>query len=409
MKGLASLMLWKQKTHKEIDKTIDKALQANLDLNNVIGHPSTKLNPVLSKRLTEYHHPWIKACLENANNIGCHTLEYSEEAFNGTQDLERQCIRICAEEIFAAESDTIDGYISTGGTESNLQALWSYRNYFKNVCGASMDKIAVLFSEDTHYSVPKACDILQITPIKLSVDTTTRMLCPSNVETVIDHLQQLGKEYFIWVANLGTTMFGSIDQIDPVVKVLSQRTQHFHIHIDAALGGFLYPFVRPEINEMTFENENISSFTLDAHKLMGAPYGSGIFLIRKGFLKHVSTKEAGYILGNDHTVCGSRSGANAVALWMILNQYGRSGWTSVCNELEDRTNYLCEQLDRLGIRYFRQDGMNVVAIKAQDVPKDLVKHYYLVPDDHRNPNWYKIVVMYHVDKKIINALIDHMS
>ena len=79
-------------------------------------------------------------------------------------------------------------------------------------------------------------------------------------------------------------------------------------------------------NKLNFSNEFVSSVTLDAHKMAQAPYGTGIFLIRKGLMHYATTAEASYVEGSDCTLIGSRSGANAISIWMILSTYGPHGW-----------------------------------------------------------------------------------
>lgn len=67
----------------------------------------------------------------NPNHIGCHTIDTDhEEMFSGTQEIEHDLIRICAEEIFKGEPQGYDGYVASGGTEANIQAMWIYRNFF---------------------------------------------------------------------------------------------------------------------------------------------------------------------------------------------------------------------------------------------------------------------------------------
>ena len=114
-----------------------------------------------------------------------------------------------------------------------------------------------------------------------------------------------------------TTMFGSVDNVDTYVGTLKNLSCKFKIHVDGAYGGFYYPFTENQ-SPLTFKNLDISSFTLDAHKMAQAPYGTGIFLIRKGYIVNVNTRQASYVEGEDYTLIGSRSGANAIAVWMIL-------------------------------------------------------------------------------------------
>jgi len=56
-----------------------------------------------------------------------------------------------------------------------------------------------------------------------------------------------------------------------------------------------------------------------------APYGTGIFLTRKGMIAHSGTS-AKYGKGNNFTLIGSRSAANAIAVWIILSKHGPYRW-----------------------------------------------------------------------------------
>lgn len=63
-----------------------------------------------------------------------------------------------------------------------------------------------------------------------------------------------------------------------------------------------------------------------------------------------------------------------------------------------RTNFLCAELQRLNIDFYRNPYMNIVTIRAPFVPKEVAEKYHLVPETHNNENnWYKIVLMNHVE------------
>jgi len=143
--------------------------------------------------------------------------------------------------------------------------------------------------------------------------------------------------------------------------------------------------------------------------MVEAPYGTGIFIIRKGWMQYAYTEEAKYVQGLDATLSGSRSGANAVAVWMILMIYGPNGWHEKIHILNYRTSWLCEQLEELDLRYFRQPGSNIIAIQSRFIPEELAHRFGLVPDVHNGKvHWYKIVVMEHVTidelKRFVTAL-----
>lgn len=403
---------WKKRSADEQKVIILDALSRNIDYKKrtSLGVPGSQLdNKVFYDQATFLKDaPFLQSIVQNPNHIGCHTLGDSEPYFAGTQEIEREVIKILSEDLLGATSDSCDGYIATGGTEANIQACWMYRNLFMEESGASLSEIAIMASEDTHYSINKASDLLQIPLLSVPVDFSSREIDQTALATIISDAQKRGLKYFIVICNLGTTMFGSVDKPETFAHVFENQQLSFKIHVDGAFGGFIYPVVN-EKHEMGFQNPLISSITLDAHKMLQAPYGTGIFLTRKGLIHHVFTKEAKYVNGMDITLSGSRSGANAIAVWMILQTYGPYGWFEKLNTLMYRTSLCCTKLDQLGIRYYRNPHMNIIAIRAEDLPNGLAHEFGLVPDTHADQaKWHKIVVMEHVHIDALMAFTDRL-
>lgn len=109
------------------------------------------------------------------------------------------------------------------------------------------------------------------------------------------------------------------------------------------------------------------------------------------------------------TLCGSRSGANAIALWMILRIQGSSNWTKHINNLLALTDEFCHQLEALKISYYRNPLLNIVTIRAHHVPSDVAIKFGLVPDTNDgNPHWWKIVIMQHVHDKLLREFISDL-
>lgn len=403
---------WKKYTSAQINKKIDAALKETIDFENkkLLGFPVSKLDPNVFFNNIAFlgDAPLLRSFIANPNNIGCHTYGDSETAFKGAQDLEKEVIGVLASDIFKAKPHSYDGYIATGGTEANIQAMWIYRNLFMEELGAKSDEIVILSSEDTHYSIPKGSNLLQVDSVKIPVDFDTRIIIESDLENIIIQQKEKGKKYFIIVSNMATTMFGSVDNPDVYAKYLKAHNCTFKIHIDGAFGGFIYPFSNANSNS-NFANPNVSSITIDAHKMLQAPYGTGVFLCRKGLIKHALTKEAKYVEGLDLTLSGSRSGANAIAVWLILFKYGPNGWFEKINTLLLRTNWLCKQLDLKGIQYFRDPFMNIVTIKSKYISEATAHKFGLVPASHDNSNqWQKIVVMDHVEIDDLEPFISEL-
>ena len=403
---------WKKRSQDEINETIFSALKENINYVDqyVLGIPASYLDDKVFNQDASFlkDAPYISTLIQNPNHIGCHTLGKSESFFKGTQEIEKRVIDICAVDILKCEEEAYDGYVASGGTEANIQAIWIYRNYFRREFNASDDEIVILCSTDSHYSMPKAANLLSIDISRVEVHKNSRQL---NIEALDSNVQDLmsgGKKYFIVVCNMMTTMFGSVDLADDYTEVLDKYNCNYKMHVDGAYGGFYFPFAE-EKNLLTFLNPKISSFTLDAHKMAQAPYGTGIFLIRKGLIQNVNTQLASYVEGEDFTLIGSRSGANAIAVWMILVKNGPFGWEEKVFILQKRTDWICKQLDDLKIAYYRHPKSNIVTIRSEFVSDEVANKFGLVPDNHNAPNWYKIVIMEHVTIEKLSLLIEDLS
>ncbi|MFN3752610.1 pyridoxal-dependent decarboxylase [Flavobacterium sp.] len=406
------MIFWKKLTNDQRKERIEKALQGNVNFSKDIslGYPASKLDSRVFNDDAPFlkDAPILQTYVANPNNIGCHTFGTSEKAFNGTHDIEREVLNVIAVDIFKAEPNGFDGYISPGGTEANIQAIWMFRNYYVNNFDAKIQEIAIVASEDTHYSIPKASNLLQLDWLKIPVDFDTRAIDKKSLEEIILNAKNKGKKYFIAVSNMGTTMFGSVDNPEDYTTVFEKHDLQYKLHIDGAYGGFVYPFSNQQ-SSINFNNPKISSITIDAHKMLQAPYGTGVFICRKGYIENVLTKEAEYVEGMDLTLCGSRSGANAVAVWMILFTYGPNGWFEKVSVLQMRTQFLCNQLDAMNIQYFREPFMNIVTIKADYIPLKTAEKYDLVPQQHdENNKWYKIVLMDHVEVEHLTTFIEDL-
>lgn len=413
MLKIERMIYWEKISQKERQAYIQKALDENVNFSKdtSLGYPASKLDGKVFNEDAPFlkDAPTLKTYVANPNHIGCHTLGTSEKAFKGTQQIERAVLNVIAVDIFKAQPNSFDGYISPGGTEANVQAIWMYRNFFMYQKGAKLNEIAILASEDTHYSIPKAANLLMLDWIKIPVSFEKREIDTVVLEQKIIEAKQNGIKYFIAVSNMGTTMFGSVDNPEEYTTALEKQQVEYKLHIDGAYGGFVYPFSN-EKSTINFSNPKISSITIDAHKMLQAPYGTGIFICRKGLIENVLTKEAEYVEGMDLTLCGSRSGSNAVAVWMILFTYGPFGWFEKVSILQMRTQFLCNELDKLNINYFREPFMNIVTIHAEKIPEKIASAFDLVPQQHNaNNKWYKIVLMDHVEVEHLTTFIAQLK
>jgi tyrosyl-tRNA synthetase len=187
------------------------------------------------------------------------------------------------------------GYVTTGGTISNLEGLWLARENAK-----TKGKI-VLGTIHTHYCVKKVCDILGLVYVELSDWPTTDSEWDRALTGAI-----------AVVATLGTTELGMVDPLD---KILTACNRHkVWVHADAAYGGYFIRATNPETHEKFKLMKLCDSVSIDPHKMGFAPYGVGTFLLRDGHLRSSihSTEGVSYIdskISSSTTVEGSRNGS----------------------------------------------------------------------------------------------------
>ena len=230
--------------------------------------------------------------------------------------------------------DDVFGYITNGGSESNLQALY---------CAREMHPDGVLYcSADSHFSVFKAAHLLRI---KTHVIQTN-----GKGEIDYEDLEHMLTENFqkpaILNLNIGTTMWGAIDVPERVHEILEKvgfTNDRIYIHLDAALSGIFLP-VLPRAPEISFRIPGIKSISMSGHKFLGTPFPCGVVLIRKGIMEAIQGKEIEYISSRDVTLSCSRNGHSALYLWYLLSQIGVDG---IRHDVERCINYAQRLKDML--------------------------------------------------------------
>jgi glutamate/tyrosine decarboxylase-like PLP-dependent enzyme len=285
-----------------------------------------------------------KNITKQLNCIGTHTRsENSEDGFNEIHDAEREYIYWVGQHLFKTSQNIkadIDGYLCSGGVETNIMGLFILRNKFISE-KTELDNIHIIFSELSHYSVFKACNILNLKNMHvLEVDNKFRIDYNKLIK-LCDSLLENEKNRIILFLNIGTTLAGSIDKVIKINKFISEKYKNkIIIHLDAAFGGFILPFTNTSKGYF-FENENVLTIGLDAHKTGHLPYPAGIFLCRKNLQKYIEIK-VDYIYGHcDDTLIGSRNGIfGLLGKWFIHNigEKGQREFVDYCLKGRDELN-----------------------------------------------------------------------
>jgi len=277
--------------------------------------------------------------------------------FPSTAKLEEEAIQILGEML---SNPNTFGHLVSGGTEANLTALWAARNLF----GKRRNEVIVPVS--AHYSFDKAADILGLKLVKAKLNEQFQV----DMDSVEDAITS---KTLAIVGIAGTTSLGVVDPIQELSDMASKH--ELCLHVDAAFGGFVLPFLR-ELGytdaEFDFKISGVQSITVDPHKMGLAPIPAGGILFREKKLAESISIEVPYLTGEateQSTFAGTRSGAAVLAVWALLTHLGREGYKDVVKRCMELTWNLADEVEETDkISLMMKPMMNIVGIKSENIP-----------------------------------------
>jgi len=314
--------------------------------------------------------------------------------FPGAAQLEREVI---GELAGLLHDDGARGFLVSGGTEANLMALLAARKR------AKINEPEVILPDSAHFSFTKICGLLKIKPVYVGLDDSFRVNT-KEVESLIN------KNTAAVVGTAGTAELGVVD---PIGKLSEIAVKHeVYLHVDAAFGGLVIPFLEDQKISFDFGLEGVESVTVDPHKMgMAAVPAGGILFKQSKMLEYLKT-ETPYLTQNaQYTFVGTRTGASAASVWAVFKTLGMEGYSKIVSECMRNTRLLAECLEKDGFKLVVEPTLNLVAFRSQNT-KALAQKLQL-------KGWYvsyvpqydcvRIVVMPHVKKRHITAFLNDLS
>ncbi|WP_247728511.1 pyridoxal phosphate-dependent decarboxylase family protein [Halovivax limisalsi] len=237
------------------------------------------------------------------------SLDSFDQAPAATVLEERVVDALC--DLFGFPADA-DGVFTSGGTQSNFQALllardrYCDRHYGRNVRAAGLpsaaDSLRILCSEQAHFTGKQSAHHLGLgdeAVVTVPTDDDRRM-DPDALDATLAELETRDEEPFALIATAGTTDFGSID---PLAALADRGVKHdLWVHVDAAYGGALA--VSDDYGHRLDGIERADSVAVDFHKLFYQPISCGAFLLRDGGDFERMARNAAYLNPEAHDDVG---------------------------------------------------------------------------------------------------------
>ena len=173
--------------------------------------------------------------------------------------------------------ETTRGLFTTGGSMANFNAILCAR---ERHLGRDIRTGVMYTSTQVHHSVAKSAKLAGIFPDRvreIEVDGEFRMRTDA-LAAAIARDRRDGLRPFLVVSSAGTTNTGAVDPLEAVGEVC-RRERIWH-HVDGAYGAFFHAV--PELRPLLPGLSAADSLTLDPHKGMFLPYGTGALLVRDG-------------------------------------------------------------------------------------------------------------------------------
>jgi len=259
--------------------------------------------------------------------------------------------------------------LPTGGSMANFTAVVTARN---EKLGHNFSGGILYASDQVHHSVQKAASLAGFPHSnvhEIPSDERLRMRLDVLDESIARD-RAGGLEPFMIVGSAGTTNTGAVDDLRGIAAIARRHSIWFHV--DAAYGGF---FILTERGRAVMRGiEEADSITLDPHKALFIPYGTGSLLVRDAaalqrahslhavYLPQMQ-EEAGLVDFCEISPELSRS-FRGIRVWLPLKMAGVDAFRRQLDEKLDLTLWATEQLRLLpGVEIVAEPQLSIVGFR----------------------------------------------
>ncbi len=264
------------------------------------------------------------------------------------------------------------GILTSGGSLANLSALAAARH---EKLGADFRRGVLYVSDQTHHSLLKAALLLGFEARQvraLPSDERFRLSVPA-LERQMRADRDAGLAPFLLIANGGSTNTGAVDDLDALADLAAR--ENLWLHVDAAYGGFFALTERGR--EVLRGLARSDSLTLDPHKSLFLPYGTGSLLVRDPeTLRRAHAVPAEYlpqVQADPERVDFSELSPElsrdyrGLRLWLPLALHGVAAFRAALDEKLDLARFVADELRSVPeLEIVAEPQLTVVAFRMRD-------------------------------------------
>ncbi len=294
-----------------------------------------------------------------------------KDEYPQTAEIESRCVSILADLWHAPSQQTATGTSTTGSSEAcmlgGMALLWRWRQRRKQA-GLDTGRPNLVMGSNVQVCWDKFCRYWQVEARQVPMEEGRLHLRGEQAAAACDE-NTIGV-----VAILGSTMDGSYEPVAEICadldKLAAGGGPDVPVHVDAASGGFVAPFLQPALS-WDFRVPRVASINSSGHKYGLVYPGVGWVVWRDAAdLPEDLIFDVNYLGGEMPTFAlnFSRSGANVIAQYYNFLRLGHEGYREIQQASQDVVLYLSGKIAQMGPFELLTDGSDlpVFAFRVSD-------------------------------------------
>lgn len=310
-----------------------------------------------------YHHSEEHTQLiHDAHGLFFSTNGLNPMAFQSLQRMEHDVVRMTVNMLHGDHE--VVGTMSSGGTESILLAILTYRQHARKK-KPWIARPEVVVPASAHAAFYKAGEYFDVEIVKVPLQDDFRADPAAMAERINENT----------IALVGSAACYPYGVIDPIEEIAALALKHgIAMHVDGCIGGFILPWIEKldkecqlaEIPPFDFRVPGVTSMSADVHKYGYAAKGASTIMYRgMDYLRHqfsAATDWCGGVYASP-TLAGTRPGATIAAAWASLRGMGEDGFLDNAKAMMETTRRFVDGINAIPeLAVLGNPAMSIVAI-----------------------------------------------
>ncbi|KAI5689814.1 Pyridoxaldependent decarboxylase conserved domain [Leishmania braziliensis] len=286
------------------------------------------------------------------------------DIFGATRKMEAEIVSMVLHMFNGHLLPDAGGAVTSGGTESIMMALKTYRDWGRKTRG--IEHPSVVAPITIHPAFDKAAEYFNINLIKVPVLADTGRVDPKEMEKYIRY------DTIAIAASAPNFPHGVVDPIEEIAEIAYKHG--IGMHVDCCLGGFIMPFLEKTGRAapvVDFRNRGVTSISCDTHKYGYAPKGTSTVMYRSKELRSFQFCCIAEWPGGMYcspAVSGSKPGNVIAGTWAAMVHMGEKGYVECCHKIVLARETMTTELRKLPyIRIIGEPTASVFAFTSSEI------------------------------------------